>query len=184
MISHKHKFIFVHVPKTAGTSIKNAMNGYYDELHNPYHSGIFRIKTTLSDQIFQSYFKFGTMRNPWDREVSRYAFIKKYKNHDRHACVLNGFKDYLLKFNEMGLVNYNLLKIHGNIGVDYIMKFENLQQDFNIVCDKIGIPRKKIPHDNQTNHKRYIEYYDDETRELVAQKYAKDIEYFGYKFGE
>ena len=72
----------------------------------------------------------------------------------------------------------------GKVLTDFIGRFENLQEDFNTVCDKIEIPQHQLPHCNKTNHKHYTEYYDAELREIIANRFREDIEYFGYKFGE
>jgi hypothetical protein len=72
----------------------------------------------------------------------------------------------------------------GNRVIDFVGRFENLQNDFDAVCDTIGVPRQQLLNSNHIQRKRYTEYYDEETREIVAKHHARDIEYFGYKFGE
>ena len=73
----------------------------------------------------------------------------------------------------------------GRLLVDFVGKFENMQEDFDKLCDHFGVPHTPVPHKNKTqyrNVRHYAQYYDDKTREIVADKYAKDIQLFGYKF--
>ena len=184
MINNKHKFIFVHVPKCAGTTIRASLPpGRWSP-----HLDIMQIKEKVNVHVFDNYFKFGFVRNPWSRAVSLYhrrqgvqmrhrmsftEFIKWHK-YATDTCIHPTQKKYQLDFFTDSM---------GELLVDFIGKFENLQEDFNIICDKIGIPQQQLPHKNKSKHKHYTEYYDEETKQIVAEKYRKDIEYFGYKFG-
>ena len=201
MINHKHKFIFVRVAKTASTSIllrlfndtQNSIRAiqnrylidvseYWDGDRNHYPLGI--IKKVVPIKIYNNYFKFGFVRNPWARAVSAYHYSINWYNwrpSKEPPKTLATFKTWLssLKPLDKYCNQYTFVE-----GCDFIGKVENLQEDFNIICDKIGIPRQELPHKNKTKHKHYTEHYDEETRKIVAEKFAKDIEYFGYKFGE
>ena len=130
------------------------------------------------------YFKFAFVRNPWDRVVSWYMFSKSLENPDQSRDLTGiGFKEYIKKFgNIWSNEQQDQYKFVGCC--DFIGRYENLQNDFNIICDKIKIPQQKLPRKNATKHKHYTEYYDDETKRIVAERFAKDIEHFNYKFGE
>jgi chondroitin 4-sulfotransferase 11 len=155
---------------------------------------------------WNDYFKFTFTRNLFEMEVSQYFYIQRRVDEfntlteeqqnslpatDQNSIFFykkwykKTFKQWAARdkhaFN-LSLSNYICDK-EGNNLLNFLGKFENLQEDFNAICDKIGIPRQELPHKNKSNHKHYTEYYDDETRQLVAKKYAKDIEQFGYKFG-
>ena len=205
MINYKHKFIFVGIPKSGTTSMSSQLpqNDFeklhgWDELNNKWKQHY-----TISELTEYGYFtneelavflKFAFVRNPWDRTLSGVHYRKKvggscYKNYTIKDY-LNGFTTKTnchdkLSINQHIRPQYEFVFDEtGNNLMDFIGRFENLQEDFNVVCDKIGIPRQELPHKNKSKHKHYTEYYDDETREIIAEKYAKDIEYFGYKFGE
>ena len=204
MINHQNKIVFIHIPKTGGTSIDVFFNGSMQG-----HSCLKDYEYYLPKKQFDQYFKFATVRNPFDLLVSSYTMVIK-RIQQKHLHTLKQFGHNVFSFEEYlknKIQNYtvgtepfistnfshsmfNSNQIYwikdsqGKINIDYVMKFENLQEDFNVVCDKIGIPQQQLPHKNKSNHKHYTEFYDDETREIVAQKYAKDIEYFGYKFGD
>jgi len=208
MISHKHKYIYIHICKCAGSTISSTLPSHYSyklksKKHIPeneriypalslinYHFTIHSIQNELNEDLFKEIFKFTFVRNPWSRIVSAYFFDKSHPN--KRNPTFTSFSDYLKKIHQStGLQSVHKLNCldwisdkNGNVLVDYVGRFEHLQQDFDIICDKIGIPRQQLPQKNKTKHKHYTEYYDDETREIVAEKYVKDIEYFGYKFGE
>jgi hypothetical protein len=144
---------------------------------------------------YKEYFTFTIVRNPYDKMVSQYKYFTESQNAKPTKKVKEYFKGYtfkkfLKKFYTKPYVGDSTHRIiymdmlHPVDQIDFIGRFENLQEDFDIICEKIGIPQQQLPHNNKTEHKHYTEYYDDETREIVAEKYAKDIEYFGYKFGE
>jgi len=191
MISHKHKFIFVHIPKVAGFSITSRLG--VPVVGHRTLSSILKNNTGCI-----GYLKLAFVRNPWDRTVSAFHYMRKggcgehnqddYRDFKKYFNEPKSFEEFI-KSNTFNAVvdnqqHFKAMTYYLDGNLDFIGRFENLQEDFDIVCDKIGIPQQKLPHKNKSKHKHYTEYYDDETREIVAEKYAKDIEYFGYKFGE
>ena len=150
-----------------------------------------------------NYFVFSFVRNPWGKVVSMYKWMRLHKKERTGHPIIPQLNYYIDKYNisEFSFYNFvtklidtkllwkhlncdNMLFENGQNKLSFIGRVENFYEDFNIICDKIGIPQQQLPHKNATKHKHYTEYYDDETRQIVAEKYAKDIEYFGYEFGE
>lgn len=198
MISHKYKCIFIHIPRCAGTSIEVAING---EPNNHFAHKFKHLTSSYAKILYKDYwrdyFKFSFVRNPWDRMVSMCKF-------PFYGCEIQGGKlninGYLKKWPVIEIdprtdchIDHNEI-IHKNsiyknllsCDLDFVGKFENLEENFAFIKTIIDLDAKELPyHPNQSkNKKHYTEYYDDETREIVAQKYAQDIEYFGYKFGQ
>jgi hypothetical protein len=205
MVNREHKFIFVHIPKTGGTSIEYALDQYNDTDNtniksvngDPYNKNHIKHKHLFlkgyikkySDvrENTEAYYKFTIIRNPWDRIASHYHFFKR-TNHI-HKGSFEGFVNYFCNKIHRGwkckdfapIMDY--ITVDGILAVDFIGKFETVQEDFNTICDRIGIPRQNLPHINNSKHKHYTEYYNNETRAIVAEKYAEDIQRFGYEFG-
>jgi hypothetical protein len=75
-----------------------------------------------------------------------------------------------------------LYDVNGRLIVDYLIRFESLQQDFNRVCDLIGKPRSALPHANQGAREHYARYFDEESRRTFLEFFWKDVELFGYAY--
>jgi len=199
MISHKHKFVFVHIPKVAGGSIVRANIPLRVIGHN------IRKKNKYFKDIKKStnQFSFAFVRNPWDRCVSAFRYLNnggqnRADKKDAEKFFIGYQSDFAGFIRHHKSNNVFLEQMHfkpqykwicdenDNVLVDFVGKFENLQEDFNKLCDTIEVPRQKLIHNKKpkSKHKHYTEYYDEETKQIVAEKYAKDIEMFGYEFGE
>ena len=197
MINHKYKFIFIHIPRTAGHSIDTMFLdlGMVDEEF--WHDSSIEMIKKFGIKMWDSYFSFSIIRNPWDRFLSEYiwqgnnfktAIETKWGNKsisfvDFCKSDFNWYPEY--EKNRLSKTQLSFLTDDkAKICVDKLIKFENLQKEFSSVFDKIGIAQMKIPHRNKTKHKSYWEYYNDETIEIVTKKFEEDIKFFGYEFGK
>lgn len=168
VINEKHKFIFIHVYRTGGTSIDWAF-GRRDR-----HDTHQKLETIPN---WEKYFSFAFVRNPWDRTVSSH----KYQTKTRQFS--GTFEEYVRRFSVEPLnttkkyAQYNMVE-----NCSYIGRFEHLQEDFNEICGLIGIEPIKLPHVWKTEHKHYSELYTDELRDIIAEAQSGDTETFGFDF--
>lgn len=137
---------------------------------------------------YKEYFKFVIIRNPWDRLVSCYEnkVVEKRKFPSCWDKDFSHFVDYVASKNiEKCNKHFRLqTKLFPVDQVDYIGKFENFKEEFEYITDKIGISKPELIQKNKTVRKKYIDYYDDRTKEIVSKIYKPDIDLGGYKFGE
>lgn len=207
MISHEHRCIFIHVPKTGGTSLENLIwpagqhdeahlaRGFVDEFHNRYQTGSLKhllarqVRQEVGRVLFGACFKFAFVRNPWDRAVSQYAYmatrpdLRRFVGLPDSAC----FKTYLDRIGRRRHVQWEpqvhfLVDDDGRSLVDAIGRFEHFERDAQRVLAAIGLPAARLRHDNASVRAAYPHYYDAESRQIVAERYAADIAAFGYRF--
>lgn len=183
MISHEYRCIFVEVPKTGSTSIRRLI-GYPPKPH----LNLQQIQADMDPAAFERYFKFGFVRNPWDRTVSLYLRREGIQMADQMSFC--EFVDWIQNSSDTCIHPTShknqldwFLTPEGRVGVDFIGRFETLQADWQKIAEKLGITAD-LPHENKNpiRQKPYTEYYTSATRDQIAEKFRVDIEYFGYTF--
>lgn len=138
------------------------------------------IRSLLGDDIWDGYFKFTIERNPWDRQVSLYHW------HYRDSETPPPFRDFILSpLRRKRSRNWSMYTQNDKLIVDRVILYENLQAELDDVLSAIGIDdRAELPKAKSgfRSGRDYRGYYDDETRQLVAGWYAREIETFGFTF--
>ena len=239
MISHHHRCVFIHIPKNAGQSVEQV---FLDQLglsyetrapllmrpndkpelgpprlaHLKWHQYV-GCKYMTQDQ-FDSYFKFAIVRNPWDRAVSLYRYYRFQEKCSFKEFVMDELRGWMWRERQwfVGPQADFICDSEGRLRVDFLGRFETLHSDFLRICERIGLPAIDIPHVNVSisriepqkvktsrtagpklkplwRRRRTVrfpifpsfrEYYDDESRALIEDLYAQDVERFGYRFDD
>jgi hypothetical protein len=204
MIYPDHHWIFVHIQKTGGDSIRTALGVELNDAHK--HRTAVELRAIYGDVAWRDFYKFAFVRNPWDRLVSWWSMVDGLRPRFEAGEAPNAFQRYVLdraKTFEEFLVNCGdeisdadgrkyifrnqidyLSDESGEVIVDFIGRFERLQDDMDQVSNRIGMDRVVLPRVNRSEHKSYRAYYTQETAALVADRYRRDLDVFGYRFGD
>lgn len=194
MISHDKKYIFVHIPKTAGCSVIRALG--CPERRD--HRSALYIKHHADSEIWQNYLKFSFVRNPWERMVSIYFYCKLHNDFGTQwfYTFIGWFTRSIMNkniMNKMPLTTHTqrlfltpqlprLLDEKGEILVDFIGKVESIQNDVLFIQKKLNLPRRPVLHINTSTHTHYSAYYSQQLIDIVAKWYKEDIQFFNYDF--
>jgi hypothetical protein len=210
-VSYVYKCLFIHIPKSGGTSIERALGIFGDwkvedrknlfgliqtkELLEKNFLSNFLQHLTFSDiHSFHSdsvgFFSFAFVRNPWDKLVSVYSnpdnnLINELKK-DGFELEKSSFTQFIHHLEYINHIHLEkqykfVTDSKGDIIVDFIGRFENFEADFCKIVNITGC-NGKLEHYNASFHDKYRDYYTKDTRRIVQEIYSEDIDYFGYKF--
>lgn len=217
ILSTSHSFIFVHVPKTAGTAMTAALEPHAvtgtrtalrralrwlplreapDRAYFRKHETAAAMRAKLGPQVFDRFFRFTVVRNPFDHAVSHYEYLKEFRNPKKAAeFAAMSFADYLRWrttergpfvpiFSTLPDQAHWLVDGAGRLLVNRVMRFETLADDFAQVMDEVGLPGTRMERINPTRAKvkgrSLASYYDAGTLATVRALYARDFDLFGY----
>jgi hypothetical protein len=201
MISISHNWLFIHIPRTGGNSVQSVLAPYSEDhlTQGAFQDGIDRFDVqgfytgnkhfSLQDyadivpqEIFSKLFKFTVVRNPWARAISSFFLPLKWISAGRQprwsASEFRGDIEHMPSMARM-------LNVNGIPGqMDLLLRFETLEIDFAALTKRLGIETgATLPHKNKGySAENWRHYYlkSPDLVDLVAERFAEDIEMFGY----
>tara|TARA_R110002020_G_scaffold3383_1_gene15144 strand:+ start:49 stop:585 length:537 start_codon:yes stop_codon:yes gene_type:complete len=176
MIIDKYKAIFIHIPKNAGTSIEKYFSNESFRVQPEKHADIYEIKRKFKNS-YNNYKKFTIIRNPYDKMVSWYFYLKRNLGNYNVIEFNDWIKDPSKFWHANDPISY--LK-HQHKWIDNtvkIIKFENLDKELNSFFNE----QINLPITNKSNHDHYLKYYNKESLNIIYDRYKEDFEKFNYK---
>lgn len=188
--------------KDASSTIEHrAMNAekldWWDREEIGQHVDAATLRNHVPETVWNDYLKISIARNPWDRLVSLFT----WRNKNNPALKpRKRFYHYLgVPFDEFGHLKKQFLEyarsdwetndrfyiLDGELCADYVIRYENLNESFGELCERLEVPRIELPRLKtgiRPAQYHYSKYYDDETVDLVARRHANDLRLFGYEF--
>jgi Sulfotransferase family len=206
IVSRKHRFIFVAVPKTGTHSVRQALRSHlgpddmeqarlFVEKQFPMpelaalkhgHLSLNQVRPFLGEEVFGNYLKFAFVRNPFDRFISYCAFAtSKQGAFDRDPKGV--MRQFLFVRPPRGHIIFRpqhsfLTGPNGELQTDILGKVETMQASYDAIATRLGIEPTTLDHANRSRRGDYRDYYDQQMIDGVAKIYARDLELFGYDF--
>jgi len=139
----------------------------------------------LRPEQWQNFFKFAFVRNPFDRFVSYCAFITREQGdfeRDPQRVMRHFIANPPMAHILFQPQHFFVADERGSLLSDQVGRVEEMQQSYDEIAKRIGIPTAQLERVNSSNRRDYREYYDDTLKAGVRRLYARDLELFGYEF--
>jgi hypothetical protein len=205
IISFEHKFVFAAVPKTGTHAVRHALRthlgpddieqvGLFVQKKFPIpqlaalqhgHIGLQQLRPHLPPEQFDTFFKFAFVRNPFDRFVSYCSFMTRFQGEflAKPQRVMAHFLQNPPRQHVLFWPQYSFIAdANDDLLTDYVGRVEEMQQSYDEIVQRIGIPSAKLEKINTSKRDDYRSYYTPPLVEGVAKLYARDLELFGYEF--
>lgn len=174
IISHRKKFRFLRTEKTASSSISKAFDRLVDEKTGRVHDGAYEVGK------LPGYFTFAFVRNPWERLVSWYDYMKDQEE-TKHVINMT-FPEFLHWHLPGRRSQWKFVHYEDGSPVDFIGRYEFLRRDFLHICKKLKV-MVPLPYKNYARRKvSWKTYYDKDSVEYVREMCSEDVKGFGYKY--
>jgi len=197
-VSNKHKLIFIHIPKTAGTSFVNSLGIAHS---SSFHNHPEAVRKFAGYRRWNGFLKVTFVRNPLTRFVSAWLYnisqgekgigLKGIRK-DAHRIGLDfpAFVEYAemrWPFENDGLhfrpqSRWLTYKDGSQVEYDFVGRYERLESDVNTVWKLLGLDGISLPHARKSRsvYSDHMSYYNKHTEKVVRRLYAKDFELAGY----